>query len=169
MSGNSILDELAFDSASGALSFHDVRYMLIRPETLIGIQKAIEEKNRRLAQDAFYQGGFRGGYLSAQNYRELLDFDDSQIIDFMMKMGTEIGWGHFALQKFELKRRYVSIIVRHSPFAAAYGRSSSGVCHLIRGVLSGLASAIFNKACIGSEVKCLAKGDDYCLFEIQTP
>ena len=169
MSDNSILNELAYDSASGALNFKDVRYMLIRPETVIGFQKAIEENNRELAQDAFFQGGFRGGFLSAQNYRELHDFDDNQIIDFMMKMGTEIGWGHFTLQKFERKERHLSIIVRHSPLAAAYGRSTSGVCHLIRGVLSGLVSVIFNKECVGSEVQCLAKGDEHCLFEIQAP
>jgi predicted hydrocarbon binding protein len=169
MSGNSILDELAYDSASGALNFKDVRYMLIRPETVIGFQKAIEEKNRNLAQAAFFRGGFRGGYLSAKEYRELHDFDETQIINFMMKMGTEIGWGRFSLQKFDLKERHLSITVRHSPFAAAYGHSSSGVCHLIRGVLSGLASALFNKECIGSEVKCLAKGDEHCFFEILAP
>ena len=86
MSVNSIMDELAYDPASGALNFKDMRYMLIRPETVIGFQKAIEENNRELARAAFFQGGFRGGYLSARDYRELHDFDDTQIIDFMMKM-----------------------------------------------------------------------------------
>ena len=169
MSDNSILDEMAYDSVSGALYFKDVRYMLIRPETVIGFQKAIEENNRELAQDAFFQGGFRGGYLSAKNYRELHNFDATQIIDFMMKMGAEIGWGQFSLHKFELNKKHLSIIVRHSPFAEAYGHTSRSVCHLIRGVLSGLASVIFNKECNGTEVKCLAKGDEYCRFEISAP
>jgi predicted hydrocarbon binding protein len=166
MPDNSILDELTYDSDSGALRYKDVRYMLIRPETVIGFQKTIEESNSELAQDAFFQGGFRGGYLSAKKYKGLHFFDDIQIIDFMMKMGSEIGWGHFELQNFDPQKKYLNIIVRKSPLARAYGESSCAVCHLIRGVLSGLASFLFNQNCVGSEVKCLAKGDEHCLFEI---
>lgn len=166
MPGNSVLDELTYDSDSGALSYKDVRYMLIRPETVIGFQKTIEESNSELAQNAFFQGGFRGGYLSAKKYKELHYFDDIQIIDFMMKMGTEIGWGHFKLQNFDPQKKYLNIIVRKSPFAEAYGESSSAVCHLVRGVLSGLASFLFDQNCVGSEVQCIAKGDAYCIFEI---
>jgi predicted hydrocarbon binding protein len=166
MSENSILDELTYDLGSGALRYKDVRYMLIRPETVIGFQKTIEEGDSELARDAFFQGGFRGGYLSAKNYKALHFFDDIQIIDFMMKMGTEIGWGHFKLQDFDPQKKYLNIIVRKSPFAEAYGESSFAVCHLVRGVLSGLASYLFNQNCVGSEVKCLAKGDEHCVFEI---
>ena len=169
MPANSILDELTYDSASGALNYKDVRYLLIRPETVIGFQKAIEETNREPARDAFFKGGFSGGKLSAQKYRELHHFDDNQIIAFMMKMGTEIGWGHFQLQKFDFQNKNLDIIVKQSAFAGAYGPSSGTVCHLINGVLSGLASVIFKTECVGSEVKCLAKGDAHCFFEIHAP
>lgn len=167
MSVNSILENLEYDSSAGALHFKDVRYLLIRPETIIGFQKAIEEKSGKLARDAFFQGGFNGGHLSAKKYRKINNFDDSQLIDFMMKMGTEIGWGHFKLRRFDSQQNHLSIIVEQSAFAGAYGKSSSGVCHLIRGVLSGMASVIFNKKCLGSEIKCLAKGDEHCYFEIK--
>jgi len=166
MPANSILDALTYDPASGALNYSDVRYILIRPETVVGLQKAIEETDRELAKDAFFNGGFTGGQLSAQKYRELHQLDDKQIIAFMMEMGTEIGWGHFELQRFDFENNKLEIIVNQSAFAEAYGRSSSGVCHLINGVMSGLASVIFNTECDGSEVRCLAKGDAHCLFQI---
>jgi predicted hydrocarbon binding protein len=167
MSDNSILDQLDYDALAGAVRYKDVRYLLIRPETVIGFQKAIEEKNGLLSQNAFFQGGFSGGHLSAKKYSELNGFSDLQLIDFMMKMGTEIGWGHFKLQDFDSKKQHLSVIVEQSPFAAAYGESRSGVCHLIRGVPSGLASVLFNQNCVGSEIKCLARGDEHCFFEIQ--
>jgi predicted hydrocarbon binding protein len=167
MPGNSILDELTYDSASGALNYKDVRYMLIRPETVVGFQKAIEDTNRELAHDAFFKGGFTGGQLSVQKYRKLHQLDHHQIIAFMMEMGTEIGWGYFKLQNFDFENKNLEIKVKQSAFAEAYGRSSSAVCHLINGVLSGLASVIFNTECTGSEVRCLAKGDAHCLFSIQ--
>ena len=166
MSENSILDKLDYHLSAGALRYKDVRYLLIRPETVIGLQKAIEENSRKLAQDAFFLGGFNGGQLSAKNFSEINRLNDTELIDFMMKMGTEIGWGHFKLQKFDSQQKHLSIIVEQSAFAEAYGQSSTGVCHLIRGVLSGMASVLFNQKCVGSEVKCLAKGDAHCFFEI---
>ena len=114
----------------------------------------------------FFRAVLTGGHLSAKNFSEINNLNDTELIDFMMKMGTEIGWGHFKLQNYDSRQKHLSIIVEHSAFAGAYGQASSGVCHLIRGVLSGMASVLFNKKCVGSEAKCLAKGDEHCFFEI---
>ena len=43
MSNNPILDELIHDPSSGALLYKGVRYLLIRPETIAGFQKAPSE------------------------------------------------------------------------------------------------------------------------------
>jgi predicted hydrocarbon binding protein len=169
MAENSILDQIAYDQIAGALRFKDVRYVLIRPETVVGFQKAIEKNSTTLAEDALFEGGFQGGYLSAKNYSAINDLDDSRLIDFMMKMGTEIGWGNFKLQAFDSRQERLGIMVEHSAFAGAYGRSSNAVCHLIRGVLSGLASALLNKKCVGSETRCLATGNGHCFFQIHAP
>lgn len=166
MKPNSILDELVYHQSSGALAYKGVRYMLIRPETIVGFQKTIEESSPRTAGDAIYQGGFRGGYLSAKTYKEIHDFDNRKIIEFMMKMGTEIGWGHFTVDEFDPERRILQVTVENSPFAEAYGESSEGVCHLIRGVISGLATILFDGNCVASEVECLARGDNYCVFKV---
>lgn len=166
MAKNSILDELAYDPSAGALTYKDIRYLLIRPETIVGFQKAIEEHNRTSARDAFFQGGYQGGYLSAKKYKEIHHFSGSELIEFMMNMGTEIGWGHFKLNEYDSEKQILSIVVEKSAFAEAYGRSTEGICHLIRGVLSGLATILFSRNCAASESCCLAKGDEHCLFNI---
>ena len=71
MNENSIIDELVYDPASGALTYKDVRYVVIRPETIVGFQKTIEKHSRKGAQDALFQGGYQGGYLSAKKFKEL--------------------------------------------------------------------------------------------------
>ena len=166
MKHNSIIDQLIFDPDTGALKYEDVRYLLIRPETLVGFQKIIEEHSREIAQKALFQGGHRGGYLSAQKYKEVKNLSDEQTIRFMMTMGTEIGWGHFKLVEYDFENRKLQIRVKNSTFAQAYGRSAEGVCHLIRGVLSGLASFLFSQDCLATETECLAKGDRHCAFYI---
>lgn len=167
MTKNSILDELEYDPASGALCYKDVRYLLIRPETIVGFQKAIEKQSRTAAIDALFQGGYQGGYLSAKKYKEIQNLSDKETINFMMAMGAEIGWGNFRLDQYNCDKKKLQISVENSPFAAAYSDSTEGVCHLTRGVLCGLATILFSKSCTASEVECAAKGDHHCVFLIR--
>ena len=166
MNVNSIINQLVYDSASGALTYRDVRYVVIRPETIIGFQKTIEKHSREGARDALFQGGYQGGYLSAKKFKETQNLSDTETIDFMMTMGAQIGWGHFDLIDYDFKNRKLQIRVLNSAFAEAYGDATEGVCHLINGVLSGLATVLFGRNCMGSESKCLAKGDRHCVFHI---
>jgi len=164
---NAILADLKFDATRGALLYNDVRYLLIRPETLIAFQKAAEEKLGAGADELLYAGGFTGGTLSAKKYREVFKLTDQQAIEFMAKMGTEIGWGKFTVSSFSVANRTLELTVESSPFAAAYGKASRGVCHLIRGVFAGLASGIFGCDVISREEECLAMGHTRCRFVIR--
>ena len=164
MSKNPILDELVYDSSSGALIYKGVRYLMIRPETIAGLQRVLNESCGKDADFSFFEGGFTGGSLSAKKYKELHNFSDLEVIEFMMKMGNQIGWGHFSLEHYDAKLKKLRVCVMNSPFAESYGKSSQGVCHLIRGVLAGMASSLLKSNCTSEEVECRAKGDRRCLF-----
>ena len=166
MTDNLILDELEYHSESGTLSYKDVRYLLIRPETIVGFQKSVEKKDPKTAINALFQGGFQGGYLSAKKYKEIQNLSNEEAITFMMAMGAQIGWGNFKLDQYDFDEKKLQISVENSPFAAAYGDASEGVCHLTRGVLCGLATVLFWGTCTASEVECRAKGDHHCVFLI---
>ena len=163
---NEILKNLKFDSEKGGLFFKEVRYLLIRPETLLAFQKAAENEIGEKASQILFQSGFAGGSLSSKKYREVFSLSDEEIISFMIEMGSQIGWGRFELEKFDPMERQLMINVFHSPFAEAYGSSSFPVCHFIRGVLSGMASMIFGGEIEVKELSCLAKGDPCCRFKI---
>jgi len=163
---NRILEELDFLNEKGGLYYEGVRYLLIRPETLATFQKATEMELGGRAQQILYQSGFQGGTLSSKKYREAFGFSDEEIIHFMMEMGTQIGWGRFELERFDPSQEILIVKVYGSPFAEAYGPSSSSVCHFIRGVLGGMASVVFGREVAAKESACLSKGDEYCRFEI---
>jgi len=163
---NEILKEINFDEEKGGLFFKEVRYLLIRPETVIAFQKAAEKELGEKASQILFQSGFVGGSLSSKKYKEVFDLSYMEIIHLMINMGPQIGWGRFELVSLKLLEQSLVINVYHSPFAESYGASSTGVCHLIRGVLSGMASTIFRKEIEAKELLCLAKGDDFCKFEI---
>jgi len=167
MNQNSIIDQLMYDPDSGALTYGEVRYLLIRPETIVGFQKNIEKHSRAGAQEALFQGGYRGGYLSAKKYKEIQKLSDRDTIIFMMSMGAEIGWGNFQIIEYDFENRKLKVRVKNSAFAAAYGESTLGVCHLISGVLSGLATVLFKQDYMATETECLAKGDTHCVFHVK--
>jgi predicted hydrocarbon binding protein len=163
---NSILDNVEYDEGRGALTFKDVRYMLIRPDTVVDFQKAVEAALGEATAEMMMAGGYTGGSRSAQRYKEVFNYSDEEIVAFMCNMGREIGWGDFEVEKFDRDGRELVVLVRNSAFAEAYGRANSGVCHMIRGVLAGMAAGIFGREVRSEETHCLAKGDGLCRFVI---
>jgi predicted hydrocarbon binding protein len=165
---NSILDDLAFLPESGKLAFKDVRYVLIRPDTIIEFQKAVEaEVGVEHCAVMMMAGGIAGGSRSAGRYKTEFGLNDTETVDFMCRMGCEIGWGQFRLLELDSLNMRLVIEVAESPFAAAYGPADAGVCHLTRGVLSGLAAGLFGMTVRAVETTCRARGEPVCRFEME--
>jgi predicted hydrocarbon binding protein len=164
---NSILDNLEYDESSGTITFKGVRYMLIRPDTVVDFQKAVEAELGDDVAEKMMAGGYTGGSRSSKRYKEVFDYSDEEIVDFMCNMGREIGWGNFEVEKLDEAGKELVITVRNSAFAEAYGAADEGVCHMIRGVLAGLAAGIFGADVSSEETHCRAKGDDLCRFVIR--
>ena len=156
-----ILDQLAWDSDTGAITFNGVRYLLIRPETLANWQEAVEQHDALAGEKAF-SGGLAGGRLSGRGFAQQMGMTPPQMVDFMLEMGCQIGWGRFILE--ELSQDRLVVKAYNSPFAVAHSPAEHGVCHLIRGVFAGVAEAILGSQVTAVEEECLAKGDKYCRF-----
>ncbi len=167
MTENSVLSELAFHQDQGALRFKGVRYLLIRPETLVSFQRALEtEVGFEAAAQILYTGGFTGGQLSGKRYRDEFGFRPAEVVEFMCRMGGEIGWGRFQTVELDLETRRLVVEVVSSPFAEAYGsKPAAGVCHLTRGVFGGLWSGVLGVGVRSAESQCLARGGERCRFE----
>jgi predicted hydrocarbon binding protein len=165
---NSILADLAFQPDSGKLTFKDVRYLLIRPDTIVEFQKAVEtEVGAERCAAMMMAGGITGGSRSAGRYKTEFGLNDAEIVDFMCKMGREIGWGQFNVCELDPGKMRLVVEVADSPFAAAYGPADVGVCHLTRGVLSGLAAGLFGMDMRAVETTCRARGEPVCRFEME--
>ena len=142
----------------GGLTLGGARYLLIRPETLVGLQKAMEQALGERAAACIAAGGRAGGARAAAS----LDGSAEERVQRLLRIGGEIGWGEFALER--LTATELAVSVRHSPFAEAYGRSAAAVCHLTRGVLESLATATFGRPATAVETSCVATGAPVCRF-----
>ena len=163
---NEILDNLTYET--GRLTFKDVRYMLIRPDTVVEFQKAVEAMvGPEKCAEAMMAGGYTGGSRSSKRYKEVFNYTAEEIVAFICKMGGEIGWGKFNVIKLDVPGKEFIVEVENSAFAAAYGEADRGVCHMIRGVLAGMATGIFGSDVASEETECVAQGDPVCRFIIR--
>lgn len=164
---NSILAGLVFEPSQGAITYQGIRYLLIRPETLAAWQKGVEDTYGPAAGEILFAGGRAGGSLSARTFQEKNGLRGRDVVEFMTRMGTEIGWGRMEVLEYSEEIHRLVVQVTGSPFAAAYGNSSAGVCHLIRGVMAGVGEGIFGGPVAAREETCLAMGNQACRFVIE--
>jgi predicted hydrocarbon binding protein len=150
------------DDGSGALTIGGARYLLIRPETLAALQKAVEAAVGPRAGECFAAGGRAGG---ARATAALTGTIESRALQ-LATMGGAIGWGRFTLER--LGADGLVVTVRSSPFAEAYGPATAPVCHLTRGVLESLAAVVLGRPVRVSETACAAMGARECRFEART-
>ena len=134
-------------------------YILIRPETLVGLQKAVEAAIGARAAECLAAGGRAGGAVATAN----LEGDAATRARRLLSGGSQIGWGEFELETLTSTSMVVS--VAGSPFARVYGTAATPVCHLTRGVLDALAATILAVPARVVETACAATGAARCRFE----
>jgi predicted hydrocarbon binding protein len=134
-------------------------YILVRPETLAGVQKAVEAALGARAAECLAAGGRAGGAKATA----ALEGDAASRVGRLLAAGREIGWGEFVLER--LTPSALVVTVAGSPFARAYGTSATPVCHLTRGVLDALAATVLDRPTPMAETACIAMGHDRCRFE----
>ena len=142
----------------GGLTLGGGRYLLIRPETLVAMQKAVQQLVGERAGACIAAGGRAGGARAAAS----LDGTAEERVRRLLRVGGEIGWGEFSLER--LTPTDLAVVVRRSPIAEAYGPSATPVCHLIRGVLESLAAAVLGRPYEVVETECVAAGAKLCRF-----
>lgn len=144
---------------AGRLFLGDARYLLVRPETLVGLQKALERALGEGAGTYLVAGGRAGGAKAVT----ALAGAPADRVRRLIAIGGEIGWGSFMLE--ELTPSVLVVTVHHSPFAEAYGPAPAPVCHLLRGVLEALAESVLEQPAPVRETLCVAMGATVCRFE----
>ncbi len=155
-------DRLAFDSAAGTILDQTRRYLLIRPDSLMGIFARLPAAARQEALAAMEDAVFEHGSDSARAYRASGAGDAHALVALIERTAPQLGWGRWSFT-FETDR--LGLTVSNSPFAQGYGASSEPVCHAIKGMLRAVAAMVFDAPADAREHACTACGADDCRFE----
>jgi len=145
------------------------RIITLRAKTFVNLQKAIESIIGEEATALFYEACINAGKDTTKILTKKLG---GKGIDFLKKLGefyNSNGCGWFKIKKIDIdpeKGGYIQI--EQSFIAEEYGKSEKPVCDFLAGFFVGAFNEVFGKEFACEETKCIAKGDKYCEFKIQT-
>lgn len=156
-------DRLVFEAATGEIQDEGRRYMLMRPEALMGVFRLLDEHGRARALKALTASVVEMGGKSARAYRDHGPGYPEALLATVAATAPDLGWG---IWEFNLNPARLQLSVRNSPFAAGYGASAHPVCHAISGMATAVARlALEREDIIAVETACSACGASACTFE----
>lgn len=158
---SSFKDRLTLDEAQGAWWDQGRRYMLIRPDALMGLFRELPAAMRGEAFAALARSITRQGADSARAYRAMGGTGPA-LLDVVAATAPQLGWGRW---RFELEPDLLRLTVTNSPFAAGYGSADEAVCHPIRGMMTAVGEMVLDRPVTVVETHCAAMGAPECRFE----
>jgi uncharacterized protein len=158
-------ERLEFDAAQGEYRDGAIRYMMIRPDALMGMLHELPPELRPEVLAAFARSIIRHGGKSAQSYREAGAVDAPALVATIAQTAPQLGWGIWDLR---LTEAGMDLSVANSPFVAGYGPSPGPVCHPIIGMLTAVGRMVLGREVTAVETACAAMtGETLCHFEVR--
>jgi len=93
--------------------------------------------------------------------------DPERAFEAMQSLARESGWGGFSLNSGDLNSGTAGITVKDCFFCLHARESTEPVCHVLVGLVGGMADEILDVSHRVSEQKCIAKGDSVCEILIE--
>lgn len=158
----------------GAVHDGPRRYLMMRPDVLMGALAALDDAARTAMLAAWTASTQRHGGQSLQAYAQQVGTHADALMTATAAAAADLGWGDWTLRQAPWG---LSLQVAGSPFvdgwrAAAGGPASAPVCAPIRGMLTALAGLLPGGPLQVDEVHCAAMQADgacHCRFEARRP
>lgn len=154
----------------GAVHDADRRYLLMRPDVLMGALVRLDGPSRAAFATAWADAARVHGGASLVAYAEAVGRDAGALMEATVAAAADLGWGRWQLQR---SATGLSLQVTGSPFVAGWRAASphpaeAPVCAPIRGLLAALSGLVLPGPLVIEETRCAAlHGDDTCRFEVR--
>lgn len=153
-------ERLRYEAAEGAIYDGAIRYMMIRPDALMGIFARLAPAERAAALEALGESIAERGKHSAKTY---VKGEPAALLATIEATAPDLGWG---VWRFGEEGETLTLRVENSPFVA--GASFAGpVCHAIVGMAASVGELVRGVPCRAVEVECAADGAAACRFRIE--
>ena len=159
------IDDLLVNMIHFPLFVGDSRAMIINePFMRAIIRRPREHFGSGVEAYQYYEGKFIGE--SIYNALSLFIKGREKLIEGLRAYLISIGLA--VIELIELNPDKPLIVIRaYDSFECELGKGSDRpYSHVLRGILAGFLGRVLNENLIAREVRCIAKGDEYCEYEI---
>jgi len=155
-------DRLRWTPDDGAIHDGPRRYLMMRPDVLMGVPRRLPEPMRTAVLAAFAESVAEQGIDSIRAYFRQVGEDPPALLAATAAAAADLGWGAW---RFTPGRVHLSLAVEGSPFAAGHGPAETPVCAPITGLLRAVATVATGIDVDVVELRCVACGAPRCEFE----
>ena len=155
--------EISWDPESGVLTQSGIRYVLMRPDVIMGTAAHLPHPEEFIS--AMSESAFENARDSFVRYRESGALNGADPVEHACGMAAQLGWGQWTVTNKDESGYIVS--VRNSPFAFQANGGRLAMCGWITGVLRATIAANSTSAPQVRETHCAAQGHADCEFEIR--
>ncbi|MBT9383566.1 hypothetical protein KM176_06835 [Pseudooceanicola sp. CBS1P-1] len=157
---------LAITPDAGEMRDGAIRYLMMRPDALMGMFARLSPAARQEAVEALCASVAEFGGKSVKAYRDSGAVDPDAMMKTIADTSGELGWGIWTFGAVSADR--IDVQVRNSPFAMGIGRSDQPVCGAIRGILTAIGPLLLNAEAVRvEETSCHAMtGTGICHFTL---
>lgn len=148
---SAIVRRLVFDTAAGEIRDGQRRYVLIRPDVLMGALHELDGTTRQRVLEALAASSERNGGRSVHAYARI--DRGTALLDTMCETAAGLGWGKWHMT---LGPDRLDLTVHNSPFAQGHGKAARPVCAPIAGMLGSVAATLFEGPVLVEEIGCAA-------------
>lgn len=148
------------------------RMVIMRAELLSAILDQVREIFRSVGTVSkllVFDMGKAAGHSMSKIVTEKAGSSDLSIpFSGLMNVYSALGWGIFKLTAIDPERSVARVRVGEN-FECLFHKGDHGSCYseFVRGHLAALFSDLFRKDVTAVESECLARGDQFCVFNLQ--
>ncbi len=160
-------DRLRIDEGRGEMRDGAIRYLMMRPDALMGMFPRLLPDTRAAAMEALAASVAEHGGRSVQAYRDSGAADPEAMMRTIAETSAALGWGLWSFGRHGPDR--IDVTVAGSPFAEGIGEADIPACAPIRGMLAAIGPLLLGcEAVKVQETSCHAvAGMDPCRFRIE--
>jgi predicted hydrocarbon binding protein len=172
-----------FNMINGKIEILGGRYIMLDASDLLMLQETDETKMYAVMKDSSKRN-LKSMIEHAKVYKSLKDESMKNIAQLSKRIGKDeegiiktlqglfelYGLGSMQIVNLDNKNKQATINIRNSSVALEQLKRKKvkyTACTIIEGILAGMFSYIFNKDVDCVERKCMAKGDEACMFVVE--
>lgn len=162
-----LFEGFVFDSHFFPLKVGDERGVIFLKRGYRGLIKKAREQLGPTYELTLYLEGYNLSIEAFKEYVKMTGEDHERIIKLGEALFQHLGYGRITLENLSMEEGEATIKIQDCFECELFKGSKKPESHLIRGMLAGWLTQLFNRGVKVTETKCIAKGDPHCQFEVK--